>query len=110
MPGSTQDQSLLRVPVTFLEDAVPHPDRSSPSTRVAAMELIPGHAATEAEVLLFTGAIPGVTEHVGPWVVLRGDDWPMSATSARALAGALLRAAARVEAADRSDHSDRATG
>ena len=89
---------------------MPHPDRSSPSTRVATMELIPGHAATEAEVLLYTGAIPGVTEHVGPWVVLRGVDWPMSATSARALAGVLLRAASWAEAADRSDHSDQATG
>jgi len=65
---------------------------------VAAVELIPGHAATEAEVLLMSGAVPGVTEHPGPWVVLRGDDWPMSAGTARLLAAALLHAADRLEA------------
>ena len=49
-------------------------------------------------MLLFSGPVPGVTDQQGPWVVLRGDDWPMSATSARTLAAALLRAAACAEA------------
>jgi hypothetical protein len=78
---------------------VPHPDRPSASDKITAFELIPGHAVTEAEVSLYSGAVPGVTDHPGPWVVLRGDDWPMSATAARRLASALLHAADRVDAA-----------
>ena len=74
-----------------------HPDRSSALSRVAAVELIPGHPPTEAEVWLWCGAVPGVTEHHGPWVVLRGDDWPMGADAARRLAAALLEAADRVD-------------
>jgi len=77
---------------------VPHPDDPYASTRFAAFELIPGHAATEAEVLVLSGAVPGVTEQPGPWVVLRGDDWPMSAGTARRLAAALMHAADRLEA------------
>jgi hypothetical protein len=78
---------------------VPSLDPPSVSQHVAALELIPGHAATEAEVLLYSGAVPGVTDSHGPWVVLRGDDWPMSAASARRLAAAILHAADRAEAA-----------
>ncbi|SFL29329.1 hypothetical protein [Geodermatophilus ruber] len=51
-------------------------------------------------MLLFSGAVPGVTEHPGPWVVLRGDDWPMSTGVARRLAAALLNAVDRLEATD----------
>lgn len=80
---------------------MPHPDRSSASRRVAAVELIPGHPATEAEVWLWCGAVPGVTEHHGPWVVLRGDDWPMDADAARRLAAALVQAADRVDDSER---------
>ena len=42
-------------------------------------------------------AVPGVTEHHEPWVVLRGDDWPTSAHAARRLAAALGQAADRVD-------------
>ena len=76
-----------------------HPDPSCPSSRVAALELIPGHAGTVAEVLLWHGAVPGVSGRRGPWVVLRGDDWPMSADAARQLAAALMHAADCAEAA-----------
>lgn len=89
---------------------MPHSKPSSAASRIAALELIPGHAGTEAEVLLWSGAVPGVTEHAGPWVVLRGDDWPMGATAARQLAAALLRAADRAEAAaERAGESGRGT-
>jgi hypothetical protein len=79
---------------------VPHPDRPLASSRVAAVELIPGQAATEAEVLVWFGTLPGVVEHPGPWVVLRGDDWPMNADAARQLAAALLTAADFVDVDD----------
>jgi hypothetical protein len=78
---------------------VPHMDRPPVPSQVSALELIPGHAATEAEVVLWSGAVPGVTEHRGPWVVVRVDDWPMGADAARRLAAALVEAADRVEAA-----------
>jgi hypothetical protein len=77
---------------------VPLSNESHPSGRVAALELIPGHATTEAEVVIWSGPVPGVTGQHGPWVVLRGDDWPMTPTVARSLAAALLQAADRVEA------------
>ncbi len=48
---------------------------------------------------IWCGRVPEVCEQTRPWVVLRTDDWPMSAESARALAAALSRAADRAEAA-----------
>jgi hypothetical protein len=85
---------------TRTKDAVPAPGAARPpGCAVAAFELIPGHPATGAEVLLWCGAVPGVSEDRGPWVVLRGDDWPMSADVARRLAAALVEAADRVDAA-----------
>lgn len=75
-------------------------DRDAGSRAVAAFELVPGHPATEAEVSLWSGALPGAAGACGTWVVLRGDDWPMSADVARRLAAALLEAADRAEAAD----------
>lgn len=66
--------------------------------KVAALELVPGHATTEAEIFLWTGRVPEAGDHAGPWVVLRTDDWPMSPATARELAGALLSAAERADA------------
>ena len=67
---------------------------------VAAFELMPGHPTTAAEVVLWWGEVHGMPESRGPWVVLRGDDWPMSTDVARRLAAALLEAAERAEATD----------
>lgn len=84
---------------------MPYPYRLLVSIGVGAVELIPRNAATEAEVLPRSGAVPGVTEHQGPWVVLRGEDWPMGVDAARGLAAALMRAADPAEsAADRLPH------
>ena len=69
---------------------------------IAALEQIPGHAATAAEVWVWQGAVPEASDHPGPWVVLRADDWPMSSGTARELAAALLAAADRVESAVRA--------
>ena len=77
------------------------PDPQTTPERIAALELIPGHATTAAEVWLWQGRVPEVSDHPGSWVVLRADDWPMSSDAARELAAAL------VLAADRAD-SDRA--
>lgn len=78
---------------------------------VAALELIPGHPATAAEVWLWHGPAAGPRgdedaeddHRIGaggsPRVVLRADDWPMHAESARQLALALLGAAERAESA-----------
>ena len=65
---------------------------------VAAFDLIPGHATTVAEVCLWTGRVPEVSDAPRRWVVVRTDDWPMSSDMARQLAAALLRAADRAEA------------
>lgn len=65
---------------------------------VATFELMPGHPTTAAEVALWWGEVHGVPEHRGPWVVLHGDDWPMSTAVARRLAAALTEAADRAEA------------
>lgn len=70
-----------------------------PPERIGTLPLIPGHASTAAEVWVWQGRVPEVSHHARSWVVLRTDDWPMSAESARELAAALLRAADRVEAA-----------
>jgi hypothetical protein len=72
--------------------------------RIADLELIPGQAATAAEVWLWTGTVPEVGDDPRPWVVLRTDDWPMSADRARRLAAALVRAADRAEGVS-PDHS-----
>jgi hypothetical protein len=65
--------------------------------RIAALELMPGHPATEAEVWVWEGRRPEPGDDFGAWVVLRGDDWPMSPEVARELAAALLRAADHAE-------------
>lgn len=72
---------------------------------IAALEQIPGHAATAAEVWVWEGPVPEVSDHPASWVVLRADDWPMSSVTARALAAALLQAADRVESAVRAGSS-----
>jgi hypothetical protein len=68
---------------------------------VATMELIPGHAGTAAEVWVWRGSVPGVSDVPADdgqfHVVLRADDWPMSSAAARRLATALLEAAERAE-------------
>jgi hypothetical protein len=76
---------------------VHRPDPETAPERIAALELIPGHATTAAEVWLWQGRVREVSDHPGPWVVLRTDDWPMSSHAARELAAALVRAADRAE-------------
>lgn len=86
-----------------------HPRQHRPREVVAALELIPGHAATAAEVWLWHGPTPGIDEQPTagdqpgdagrPRIVLRADDWPMHADSARQLAAALLSAAERADTA-----------
>ena len=73
------------------------PDPETAAERIAALELIPGHATTAAEVWLWQGRVREISDHPGPWVVLRTDDWPMSSKAARELAAALVRAADRAE-------------
>jgi hypothetical protein len=74
------------------------PASSDPAAEpVAAVELIPGHATTAAEVWLWSGSVPEVSDAPDRWVVLRADDWPMSAAAARRLAAALIQAAERAE-------------
>ena len=72
-------------------------DPECSTERVAALELIPGHASTTAEVWIWQGHVPELDGEPRPWVMLRSDDWPMSSEAARELAAALIRAAERVE-------------
>jgi hypothetical protein len=76
---------------------VHRPDPQTAPERIAALELIPGHATTAAEVWLWQGRVQEVSDNPGPWVVLRADDWPMSSDAARELAAALVLAADRAE-------------
>jgi hypothetical protein len=77
---------------------VSHADAGPAQEKIAGLQLVPGHNTTAAEVWLWQGRFPEAHDRPRPWVVLRTDDWPMSAESARALAAALLRAD-RVETA-----------
>lgn len=77
---------------------VSEPDNLPLVERIAALELIPGHATTAAEVRLWHGRVPEVSEVARRWVVLDTDDWPMSPDAARLLAAALVRAADQVDA------------
>jgi hypothetical protein len=61
------------------------------------MELISGQAATAAEVWLWHDPVPPAQNHATPRVVLRADDWPMSADAARQLAALLIDAARRAD-------------
>lgn len=70
-----------------------------PARRIRAMELIPGHAETAAEVWVWHGVVPEVRRDARTWVSLRSDDWPMCPTMARRLAAALLAAAAVADGA-----------
>ena len=75
------------------------PDPEPAPEQIAALELIPGHPATAAEVWLWPGRVPEVSDHPRPWVLLRADDWPMSPDAARTLATAIVLAADRAETA-----------
>lgn len=66
----------------------------APVGRIHAMELIPGHCETVAEVLLWHDRSPDDDHEPQPWISLRSDDWPMCPATARRLAAALLAAAA----------------
>jgi hypothetical protein len=66
----------------------------APARRIRAVELIPGHAETAAEVWLWHGRVPAVDDDPRLWVSLKSDDWPMRPATARRLAAALLAAAA----------------
>jgi len=80
-----------------------HPVEPDPAPDViAALEQVPGHATTWAEVWVWQGCVPDVSEQSGPWVVLRADDWPMHPRTARELAAALVEAADRAESAVRA--------
>lgn len=61
------------------------------------LELIPGRPTTRAEVWVWHGHVPDACDEDKPWVVLKADDWPMSPSTARQLASALIDAAARAE-------------
>ena len=72
-----------------------HVELAASAEKVAGLELIPGHATTTAEVWVWRGPLPDVHDGSRSCVVLRADDWPMSADRARELAAALLEAADR---------------
>ena len=61
--------------------------------RVRAMELIPGHAETAAEVWVWHGRVPEVSREPRTWVSLKSDDWPMRPATARRLAAFRRRSA-----------------
>ena len=80
---------------------VSHPGGDAAYEEIATVELIPGHAVTAAEVWLWHGETPGVSADASTRVVLSVDDWPMSSSSARQLAAALVVAAKRAEEGSR---------
>jgi len=75
-----------------------HPPQDAALEIVEELELIPGQPTTVAQVWMWRGPVPHVSELPLPWVVLHGDDWPMSPHVARKLAAALVRGADRAEA------------
>lgn len=76
---------------------MPELDQDCAPEQIAALELIPGHPTTAAEVRVWRGRVPGIDGDAGPWVVMSADDWPMAPDAARALAAALVRAADRID-------------
>ena len=78
--------------------AVTRPLGATRPERVDTVELIPGHTEALAEVWLWHGRVPEVSDAPRVWVSLQADDWPMCPEVARRLAAALLTAAAMAEA------------
>jgi hypothetical protein len=98
---SARDAGAESAPGAYRSGGVPAGSSVVEATRpqrVNTVELIPGHPETRAEVWLWYGGIPEVSDDPRLWVSLQSDDWPMSPGTARRLAAALLTAAARAEA------------
>jgi hypothetical protein len=96
-PGDTEQPLEAE---TYRPAGVPadSPPDGGSARRIEALELIPGHPNTAAEVWLWHGRVPELAEEPRCWISLRTDDWPMCPATARGLASALLAAAAIAEA------------
>jgi len=99
-PDSGEDVAVEGDPVSYRPAGVPEESSSVggiPARLIDTLELIPGHADTVAEVWLWHGRVPEVSDDPRIWISLKSDDWPMCPATARCLASALMAAAAVAE-------------